>query len=227
MTIYTERQLPLIAARWDARAQTWDQNLLDSSCHLNEDEAYARFLGEAQQVILQHREFCRLHGIIDAGCGTGLVLAQLIGAFAWGIGIDISPEMIRLANNKRLERASFAVGDVFHLAALSQPAGAVVSRGVLLSHYGPEQGMALLQAAHRALVAGGFIIFDFLNEAARGLHKHVPEEKHLFSAQAARMLARSAGFKRVKVIGSEQRRVLLLVGHKRDPSCPTGGVFKR
>lgn len=211
MTIYNERQLELIAARWDARAQTWDQNLLDPTCHLNEDNAYTRFVSEAQCVILQNRDFCRAQGVIDAGCGTGLVLTELLGAFAWGIGVDISPEMIRLAGKKSLEHARFVVGDVFHLAALCPPAGAVVSRGVLLSHYGPEQGKALLEAAHAALVPGGFIIFDFLNEAAHGLHNHVPEEKHFFSGQDARMLARGAGFKRVKVVGSEQRRVQLLV----------------
>jgi SAM-dependent methyltransferase len=229
MTIYTERQLPLIAARWDARAKTWDQNLLDSSCHLNEDSAYSRFISDAQGVILQNREFCRSQGIIDAGCGTGLVLAELLGAFEWGLGVDISPEMIRLATRKSLEHASFMVGDVFNLAALSRPAGAVVSRGVLLSHYGPEQGRAVLESAHATLVAGGFVIFDFLNEAARDLHNHVPEEKHFFNGPDACALARSAGFERVQVIGSEQRRVLVLVAHKQGltfPTCPTGGVIR-
>ncbi len=211
MTIYSQRQLPLIANRWDARAEGWDANLLDPACHLNEDDAYVRFLTEAQRIIRQRRELCRSGGLLDAGCGTGLVLAELLGAFTWGLGVDISPEMIRLARNKNLQHASFVVGDVFALAALARPAAAVVSRGVLLSHYGPEQGMALLASAHAALVPGGFALFDFLNEAARAMHKHVPEEKFFLTASQARALARRAGFSHATVIGSARRRVLLLL----------------
>jgi len=214
VTIYTERQLPRIAARWDARARTWDQNLLDPSCHLNEDDAYARFICQAQRIILQNREFCRSRGLIDAGCGTGLVLTELIPAFEWGVGVDVSPKMIHFASKKYLKNASFVVGDVFNLTALCPATGAVVSRGVLLSHYGPEQGKALLESFRAALVPGGFAIFDFLNEAARTMHAHVPEEKHFLTAKAARTVAREAGFNRVKVIGTEQRRVLLVLAHK-------------
>ena len=41
---YRERQLAAIAARWDERAPDWDRALADPACHLNADDAYARFL---------------------------------------------------------------------------------------------------------------------------------------------------------------------------------------
>lgn len=210
--IYFARQLEAIAARWDARAREWDRNLQDAACHLNEDDAYNRFLKLAKGVISRRRAFCARHGVIDVGCGTGLVMAEIISAFAWGIGVDISPEMIRGAKAKHITRARFLEGDCFQLSQLCDPAGAVLSRGVLLSHYGPQHGQKLLESARSVLVPGGFAIFDFLNERGRTAHRHAPEEKSWFTPQQACALAKKAGFEQVRVIGEPVRRVLLLFG---------------
>ncbi len=164
-----------------------------------------------QRLIARRRRFCASHGIIDAGCGTGLVLAEAISAFAWGIGIDISPKMIRVARAKRLANSKFLVGDCFDLTALCPKAGAVLSRGVLLSHYGHDQGQAFLRAAHAALVPGGFLFLDFLNEAARTKLQHAPESKTWFTSAEVKSMARRAGFSVVKVLGKPNRRVLLLL----------------
>ena len=169
---YRERQLAAIAARWDQRAPEWDRTLADPTCHLNEDDAYDRFLREARRCVSGRAGYCRQHGLIDAGCGTGLVLAELVPAFAWGIGVDISREMLRAASAKGIARACFLVGDCFRLAELCPKAGAVVSRGVLLSHYGRLQGRALLRSAAEVLLPGGFLLFDFLNELARSDYEH-------------------------------------------------------
>jgi SAM-dependent methyltransferase len=212
--IYTHRQLDAIAARWDARAKTWDHDLEDPACHLNEDDAYPRFLREVRLILEDRRDFCAGEGVIDVGCGTGLVLALVVSAFAWGIGVDISPEMIRAAQEKHIGRARFLVGDSFNLPAICPPAGAVLSRGVLLSHYGPEHGAALLLAAKEALVKGGFVIFDFLNEAGRTAHGHVPEHKIYYRRETICSLAQRAGFSKVTVAGEDHRRVLVLVAER-------------
>ena len=94
---YVERELEKIADRWNAKAADWDRNLEDPMCHLNEDDAYARFLEALAREVARRQAFCREHGVIDVGCGTGLVLASIVSNFAWGLGIDISPEMVRLA----------------------------------------------------------------------------------------------------------------------------------
>jgi SAM-dependent methyltransferase len=208
--IYARRQLKSIAARWDARSASWDQTLEDPACHLNEDDAYRRFTRLVQRFNAQRRRFCATRGIVDAGCGTGLVLGEVISAFAWGIGIDISPKMIRVARAKRLAHAKFMVGDCFDLPSLCPKAGAVLSRGVLLSHYGREQGQAILQAARAALVPGGFMVFDFLNAAARTKYRHTPENKTWFTGDEIQSMARRAGFSAVKTLGRPTRRVLLL-----------------
>jgi SAM-dependent methyltransferase len=209
--IYARRQLKAIAARWDGRADGWDQALEDPACHLNEDDAYGRFTRLVLRVIARRRRFCALHGVIDAGCGTGLVLAQVSFAFAWGIGVDISPMMIRVARSKRLAKARFLVGDCFDLPVLCPKAGAVLSRGVLLSHYGRRQGQAILNAARAALVPGGFLVFDFLNHAGRTKYRHAPENKTWFTGGEIQALARRAGFSTVRTLGKPERRTLLLV----------------
>lgn len=209
--IYLERRLDAIAARWDARARGWDSELEDPACHLNEDAAYERFLVQARAAIAPRLEFCAKNGVIDAGCGTGLVLERTVTAFGWGIGVDLSPEMLRLARQKHLPRARFILGDCFRLAELCPRAGAVFSRGVLLSHYGLVQGEALLRAAKAALVPGGFILFDFLNAPAMDRYSHAAENKTYFTTPEIASLARRAGFRIAHVLGESQRRVLLLV----------------
>ena len=211
---YRERQLAAIAARWDERAPGWDRALADPACHLNDDDAYARFLLEARECVSRRARYCRTRGLIDAGCGTGLVLAELLPAFDWGIGVDISREMLRAATAKGIARARFLAGDCFRLAELCPQAGAVFSRGVLLSHYGRLQGRALLESAAKVLLPGGFLLFDFLSEHGRRNYQHSPEDKTYYTPQQVRALTHESGLKTVTVLGEAERRVLLLLAKK-------------
>ena len=211
---YRKRRLAAIAARWDQRAAEWDRALADPTCHLNEDDAYARFLREARRCVSLRGRYCRKRGIIDAGCGTGLVLAELLPSFDWGIGVDISLEMVRAATAKGIPGARFLPGDCFRLAELCPKAGAVFSRGVLLSHYGHDQGRVLLESAADALLPGGFLLFDFLNELGRRHYHHSPEDKIYYTPQQACALARGLGFQTVTTRGGAERRVLMLLAEK-------------
>jgi predicted TPR repeat methyltransferase len=210
-TIYARRQLKAIAARWDARADTWDRALGDPACHLNEDDAYCRFTRFVQRLVARRSRFCATHGIIDAGCGTGLVLAEIGSAFDWAIGIDISPRMIRAARAKHLAKTKFLIGDCFDLPSLCPKAGVVVSRGVLMSHYGRKQGQGILKAARSALVSGGFLVFDFLNQAAGTKYLHLPVNKTLFTDKEIQSMSLHAGFSVVTIVGKPTRRVLLVL----------------
>jgi predicted TPR repeat methyltransferase len=209
--IYRERQLRAIAERWDARACGWERSLGEPACHLNEDDAYPRFLRQALKEINRRRAFCRTHGVIDLACGTGLVLASVIPAFAWGMGVDISPKMIQIARRKGLTSAQFVVGDGFNLARICKPAGAIFSRGVLLSHYGSEHGAALLAATRAVLMPGGFLMCDFLNRMAEDKYEHRPHGKTHFSGPEAGQLAHEAGYSNVRVLGKSCQRVLILL----------------
>lgn len=212
--VYENRRLGEIAARWDAKAAEWDRELSGPDCHLNEDEGYSRFLQLAQAVIAERKDFCRAQGIIDAGCGTGLVLEQVISDFAWGVGVDVSARMIEAARKKQIANARFEVGDCFDLQAFGVLAGAVISRGILLSHYGPEHAVSLLRSARNVLVPGGFLIFDFLNSEARQQMRHAPGSKTYYSGDEALGLAAQAGLHRSRILGKRRRRVLLLLAEQ-------------
>ena len=211
--IYERRRLKAIAARWDARAVRWDADLSDPACHLNEDQAYPRFLSQLTRFLATRSSFCATHGLIDVGCGTGIVLEHTLSRFAWGVGIDISPRMIKEAESKQLANTSFIIGDCFNVPELCPRAGVVVSRGVLLSHYGLKQAEAFLRAMLSALVKGGWLVCDFLNEAARGHHLHIPHNKTWFTRAEIRALARRVGFRSARILGRDQRRVLILCAH--------------
>lgn len=212
---YLCRDIAAIASRWDAKAEKWDQDLQDSSCHLNEDRAYERFLDQLNTIIEDRQAFCAAHGVVDAGCATGLVLSKVISSFAWGVGIDLSPKMIRAAEAKHIPGASFRVGDCFDLSSICADAGAVVSRGVLLSHYGFQHGQSLLRSARSSLVRGGFIFWDFLNEAGRAYYKHSPDNKTYFKAREVCAMALKAGFESAKTLEKASQRVGLLLAEYR------------
>ena len=212
--LYETRQLDLISARWDERAESWDRSLQDPTCHLHEDDAYGRFILEAQRVVGARRDFCAARGVIDAGCGTGLVITAVIEGFAWGLGLDLSEKMVGIATAKRIAKAQFRVGDCFNLSAACPPAGAVMARGVLVSHYGRELGTRLLAECRRTLEPGGFLLLDFLNAKARELHVHKPENKIYFDRSEIHAMALEAGFRDAHVLGEDERRVLLLLAER-------------
>jgi predicted TPR repeat methyltransferase len=203
-----------VAAHWDAKAADWDANLREAGCHLNEDDAYERFLAQLALVVEQRREFCREQGIIDAGCATGLVLARAADYFAWGIGVDISPRMIELARAKDIAKTTFLVGDCFDLPALCPKAGALVSRGVLLSHYGLGAAETLLRSLQVCLVAGGFLLCDFLNLTSRTRYRHVARNKYYYEGEQVRAVAERAGFRESRICEGPERRVGLLYAEK-------------
>jgi SAM-dependent methyltransferase len=209
--LYEKRNLKEIAARWNARAATWDRSLRQPNCHLNDDDAYARFLHEAHRILEKRRSFCASRGVIDVGCGTGLVLADVVSRFVWGIGVDVSKKMIEIARRKRIPRSRFLVADAFNLSAYCPAAAAALSRGVLLSHYGHKQGLELLKSIYRCLIPSGFLILDFLNLAARDRHQHLPHTKTYFNGDEVCQMAHNAGFGRAKILGRMERRVLLLI----------------
>jgi len=165
-------------------------------------------------IIHQRDEFCRRTGVIDAGCATGLVLAGIVERFAWGVGVDISPEMIARAQAKGVPHTRFLLGDCFEIRTNCPAAGAVVSRGVLLSHYGSQQGEALLRAAAACLVRGGFIFWDFLNQTSRAKYHHIAENKTYFEAEEVYAMALRAGLRKPKIYGETERRVLLLYAER-------------
>jgi SAM-dependent methyltransferase len=212
---YDAMRLQVIRDRWDRKAERWDKDLADEHFHLNEDGAYRGFLEAAEKKVAERTEFCRRQTLVDLGCGTGLVLAHFIDRFAAGLGIDISPRMLAVAAKRQLPHAQFLLGNAFAPADHVANAGAVFSRGVLLSHYGRRWAPVLFEQIRRILSpGGGFTILDFLNAAARQDYASNPDNKTYYRAEQVETLAKQAGFRHAAVLGEPFRRTLLIFAER-------------
>jgi len=209
---YETMNLDVVRQRWDRRSESWDADLDDARCHLHADEAYHRFLETASRIIALRSAFYGSRLLVDLGCGTGLVLASFIAHFAEGLGIDISENMLRIARGKNLPRARFQQGNAFEFNSEISGAGAILSRGILLSHYGFHWATVLMRQIHQALVpGGGFALLDFLNAEACRLYPCNPRNKTYFFPRQIVAMGRRAGFRRCRVLGRPTCRVLLVL----------------
>lgn len=100
--------------------------------------------------------------LVDLGTGTGRMLELFGRAAARAVGVDRSPEMLRLARAKLAEAvpaAELRQGDLTALPLGDGAADTVILHQVL--HFVPQPGAALAEAAR--LVAGGgrMLIADF------------------------------------------------------------------
>jgi SAM-dependent methyltransferase len=209
---YDALRLQVIRERWDQKADRWDADLADQQCHLNQDDAYHRFIEAADAVVAARETFCRAGLLVDLACGTGLVLAHFVDRFGRALGVDISPRMLAAAAARRLPRVELLEASCFELAGRIAPAAAVLSRGILLSHYGQRWAAPLLGQVREVLAPdGGFAVLDFLNVRMRHDYPANPDNKTYFAAEEVLSLAAEAGFRHSSILGEPDRRVLLLL----------------
>jgi SAM-dependent methyltransferase len=207
---YEKMNLDVVQRRWDRRSERWEAELDDARCHLHADDAYRRFITAASRIIAARSAFCSCRLLVDLGCGTGLVLERFISHFAAGLGIDISEKMLQIARGKNLAAAEYRQQNAFELAGTVSCAGAILSRGIFLSHYGFRWAPVLLKQIHQSLAAdGGFALLDFLNADSRGLYPCNPPNKTYFNPIQIAAMGRRTGFRRCRILGKPTRRVLL------------------
>ena len=101
--------------------------------------------------------------ICELGCGTGTMTEMFAGAGYRMIGIDVSPEMLALANMKREESGS----DILYLEQameemeLSEPVDAMISVCDSVNYLlQDEQLESLFAGVKKYLRPGGYLIFD-------------------------------------------------------------------
>ena len=75
-SLYASRNIDAIARRWDSKAAQWDSDLKNESCHLNDDDAYRRFIELGRRLVLDRQKLCSTGSLVDLGCGTGAVLTE-------------------------------------------------------------------------------------------------------------------------------------------------------
>jgi ArsR family transcriptional regulator len=134
-----------------ARAQDWDRI---RSLHVAESEVEA-----AIARALANRPLGRL---VDIGTGTGRMLELFAGAADHALGVDRSPEMLRLARVKLAEAglgADLRQADMYALPLAAAAADTVIIHQVL--HYAQQPSAAVAEAARLLAPAGRLLVVDF------------------------------------------------------------------
>ena len=116
----------------------------------------------------------RLHHIprriLDLGCGTGNLTLPLAQRGYPVLGVDLSPAMIQIAQEKALRLGvdiSFAVADMRDLTLPGQRFDTVISGCDVLNYVTSEEDLqATFRTVHRLLPPGGLWFFD-LNSALK------------------------------------------------------------
>ena len=149
------------------QAEHWDAL---RSLHVAESEveaAIARALGDAP-----------VGRLVDVGTGTGRMLELFAPAADHALGVDRSPEMLRLARVKLaqagLDSAELRQGDMYSLPLASGAADTVIIHQVL--HYAQNPAAAVAEAARLLTPGGRLLIVDFApheREELRSRDAHV------------------------------------------------------
>lgn len=121
------------------------------------DAGFGAFARAAAPVIIRRlREAGMDDGlVVDLGCGSGILAAELIEAGYDVLGVDVSGSMIAIARRRapegRFLRAALNDADL-------PPCVAVTAVGEILSYSGIGDG--LLERVRAALAPGGLVLFD-------------------------------------------------------------------
>lgn len=151
---------------FNAHAAAWDEMRSLQIAESEVEAAIAETLGTAP-----------LGRLVDIGTGTGRMI-DLFGEAAQSvIGIDRSPEMLRLARAKltrpELAHVELRQGDMFALPLLSASADVVIIHQVL--HYAQQPEAAIAEAARLLAPGGRLLVADFgphEKEELRTRHAH-------------------------------------------------------
>jgi ubiquinone/menaquinone biosynthesis C-methylase UbiE len=154
-------------AYFDSRAAEWDAI---RSLHVAE----AQVEGAIVALLAEHP----LGRLVDIGTGTGRMIELLLDRATSAVGIDRSPEMLRLARAKVAQegqsRAELRQGDMYALPVADAAADTAILHQVL--HYAQAPAAAIAEAARTLGDGGRLLIIDFAahdHEALRERDAHV------------------------------------------------------
>lgn len=151
---------------FDSQAEQWDAI---RALHIDEPVVEA-----AASELLAERP---LGTLIDIGTGTGRMLELFGGRAAHAIGVDRSPEMLRLARAKLVQArvdAELRQGDMYALPFADRCADTVVLHHLL--HFAQAPDRTVEEAARLLRPGGRLLLVDFAAhrlDALRAEHNHV------------------------------------------------------
>lgn len=111
----------------------------------------------------------RTHGLevrreraLDFGCGVGRLSQALAAHMAEVVGVDVSPGMIRLAEqlNRRPDRVRYVANPADDLTVLGDTRFDLAYSAIVLQHIEPATAEGYLRELTRVLVPGGLLVFQ-------------------------------------------------------------------
>jgi ubiquinone/menaquinone biosynthesis C-methylase UbiE len=171
-----------------AHARDWDEI---RSLHIAECEVEAA-IARALDAGKGGRPVGRL---VDIGTGTGRMLELFAGNAAHALGVDRSPEMLRLARVKLAEAglaaAELRQGDMYALPLSSGAADTVILHQVL--HYAQQPAAAVEEAARLLGSGGRLLIVDFAPHEREELRERDAHVRLGFADEAVLKYLEAAG----------------------------------
>lgn len=135
-----------------------------------QDDDYDRWVGLYADLLREHGT--PGHRLVDLGCGTGKASLRLAAYGFHVTGVDLSPEMLRVARAKPgAARVRLVTGDLRHLPGGLGPFDVAVTFGEPLNYLENENELlAAFSGVARLLTPGGLFVFD-LNTA--GFYRNI------------------------------------------------------
>jgi SAM-dependent methyltransferase len=138
-------------------------------------EYYDMLYGEKGYVLeCNHLEnifnrFGKVTSILDLGCGTGTHAIELGSRGYKVLGIDLSQNLINIANSKKKpedQNVTFEVGDARSIHSAQVYSAVIAMFGIASYQLTRDDIIRMFKSANRNLAAGGLFIFDFWNHNA-------------------------------------------------------------
>jgi ubiquinone/menaquinone biosynthesis C-methylase UbiE len=112
--------------------------------------------------------------VVDVGCGAGVLTGWLLDHQARVTAIDVSPEMLKLAQERVGDRARLVVADLEHGLGFLPDGGVDAVVASLVLHY-VRDWEAVLGEFRRVLEADGTVVFS-THHPAMDWQAHSPED---------------------------------------------------
>jgi DNA-binding transcriptional ArsR family regulator len=200
-----ERYFALHADEWDALR----------SLHVAESEVEAA-IGRALGVGAGEEQ--SIGRLIDIGTGTGRMIELFGPSASQALGIDRSPEMLRLARVKLTEAglrsAELRQGDMYSLPLPSGSAETVIIHQVL--HYAQNPAAAVSEAARLLTPGGRLLIADFAPHEREDLRVRDAHVRLGFADEAVLKYLEEAGLEAgvVEHLGGGELTVTIWLGEQ-------------
>ena len=116
--------------------------------------------------------------VLDFGCGVGRLTRALAAYFPDCQGVDISPTMVRLAQefNQDLPQCKFLVNERRDLSCFDRRYFGFVYSSIVLQHMPPRHSRRYLGEMVRVIKPGGVVVFQVLDDLLMGFFQRLRQK---------------------------------------------------